>query len=437
LRKIRREEGVMRQFVSVVSAVMLLLMFVSCGKKEPDTTEKPVIIRWWHINSDNPSQQVLQQIAGEFEKDHPGVQVRVIMLENMEFKPKLELEFAAGDPPDVFHSWGGGGLAEQAKAGYLRDITDWVKSDRWKSRINPEALKIYSYNDRIYGFPQDLGAVGFWYNSEILKKAGYAKFPEDWDSFLVMCDRLKAAGITPLSLGMADRWPVTYFWVYLALRIGGADLFYDILENKRSFDDPVMIEAGQIMHLLYNKGYFPPSAIGDDFFSQSRYVGDGICAMQLMGQWAIAVQAQSSEKKDTLSPLMKFAPFPAVKNGKGVIGDAMGGGNGFVIGRNAPDEAIELLEYFMRAENLQRYFDVFPAVPTVEAVKINAPGLNMVKEYLNSMHSYCLYPDQLFPLEIGDMLNETSARVMLGEITPKEGCALLDRAWKNYQSKNR
>jgi len=421
----------MRRNVVLCAAVVAVsvLLFASCQRGK-NQAKSAVVIRWWHINSDMPSRAVFEDLAREFGQSRARAKVEVTMLENIEYKAKLELEFAAKDPPDVFHSWGGGNLAEQAKAGYLRDITEWGRSDRWQSKINPAALALFSWEGKIYGFPHDLGAVGFWYNSEILRAAGYESFPREWPAFVSMLDRLKARGVTPVALGIADRWPVMYYWVYLAMRLGGADLFPEILAGRRGFNDPAMAKAGHMMRDLYLRGYFSPTGIGDDFMSQSRQMGDGECAMQLMGQWALAVQAQSSERKDALASVMRFAPFPSVPGGKGGINDAMGGGNGFVIGSKAPDEAIELLEYFTRAENLQRYFDAFPAVPTVEAVRISSPGLRMVKDYLSGMENYCLYPDQLFPLAIGTAINEMSARVILGEITPEAACVSLQATWE-------
>lgn len=411
-----------------------LLLFSACYKKKEEVPVEPVVIRWWHINNDTPSHELFQAVAREFENANPGVTVKVTLLENMEYKPKLNLEFAAGDPPDIFHSWGGGGLAEQSRKGYVRDITAWVKSERWKSSINQAALDLYSFEGKIHGFPHDLGAVGFWYNSDLLEKVGYREFPADWDSFLALCDTLKKAGITPVSLGLADRWPVMFWWSYLALRIGGPGLFDDIREGKTTFSDPALIKAGYMLQDFYRRGYLPATALGDDFASQSRHVGDGLAAMQLMGQWALAVQAQKSEKKDDLSPVMRFAPFPAVSGGRGNTLDVLGGGNGFVIGGKAPDKAIELLEYFTRAENLQRYFDTFPAIPTVAEVRIESQGLNMVKEYLLTMRSFSLYPDQMFSQDINNLINDISARIMLGKLSPEEGCASLDEAVKKEAS---
>lgn len=427
-----------KTFMNVLSFAGIILcsftLFAACEKKQKSVSREPVVIRWWHINSDTPSHALFETLAREFEKDHPGVTVKVTLLENMEYKSKLDLEFAAGDPPEIFHSWGGGGLAAQARKGHVRDITDWVKSERWNSSINQAALDLYSFEGKIHGFPHDLGAVGFWYNSELLDKAGYREFPSDWDSFLVLCEDLKKLGITPVSLGFADRWPVMFWWSYLALRIGGPGFFDDIREGRRNFNDPALIKAGSMLQDFYRRGYLPSTALGDDFASQSRHMGDGLAAMQLMGQWALAVQAQNSDKKDELASVMRFAPFPEVKGGRGNAQDVLGGGNGFVIGSTAPDEAVELLEYFTRAENLQRYFNIFPAIPTVAAVKIESPGLNMVKDYLLTMRSFSLYPDQMFLQETNNQINDVSARIMLGTISAEEGCSLLVEALKKEKT---
>jgi raffinose/stachyose/melibiose transport system substrate-binding protein len=154
-----------------------------------------------------------------------------------------------------------------------------------------------------------------------------------------------------------------------------------------------------------------------------------------MGQWALAVQAQASERKDELAPLMKFAPFPEITGRPGSMYDAMGGGNGFVIGSNVPDEAVEFLEYYTRAENLQRLYNAFPAVPTVPEVEIASTSLKMVRDYVQQAGSYSLYPDQMFPQDIGIALNETSARIMLGELTPEEGCQYLNQVWQDYRDR--
>jgi len=411
------------------------VLFTGCNEaeKEGNRLEEPTVITWWHINSDEPTRRLFEKIAEDFSAAHKDVKVQVTTLNNVEYKSKLALEFAAENPPDIFHSWGGGSMIEQVEAGHLRDITQWYEDDSWESKINPAALEIYSYNNKIYGFPHDMGAVGFWYNSKILEQVGYSEFPRKWDDFTKLLNDLKQAEVTPLALGIADQWPVMYYWVYLTMRIGGPDIYTRIKNNETSFTDPAMVQAGAIMRDLYTSGYFSESSLGDDFINQSRMIGDGLSAMQLMGQWALAIQTQSADNEDKLIPLMKFAPFPEIDGYPGTINDVMGGGNGFVVGKNAPDKAIELLRYFTTPEVQQQFFDAFPAVPTVPNINIKAPGMQMVQAYVQQAENYSLYPDQMFPEEIGALLNDISARVLLGEFSPERGCEILQEGWDNYQ----
>ena len=68
----------------------------------------------------------------------PNVKINLTVLENEAFKTKLTTLLQAGTPPDLFQSWGGGGLREQQKAGLVKDISADVSS--WASEINPGAL---------------------------------------------------------------------------------------------------------------------------------------------------------------------------------------------------------------------------------------------------------------------------------------------------------
>jgi raffinose/stachyose/melibiose transport system substrate-binding protein len=57
--------------------------------------------------------------------------------------------------------------------------------------------------------------------------------------------------------------------------------------------------------------------------------------MELMGQWAPAVQKDNSESREGIGDDLGFFGFPMVAGGAGNPGDAFGGGNGFAVGKNA------------------------------------------------------------------------------------------------------
>ena len=66
-------------------------------------------------------------MADDYMAMHPNVKIEITVLENEAFKSKLTTVMQAGNPPDIFQSWGGGVMNEYVDAGLLRDITpSWM-----------------------------------------------------------------------------------------------------------------------------------------------------------------------------------------------------------------------------------------------------------------------------------------------------------------------
>ena len=114
--------------------------------------------------------------------------IKITVLENEAFKTKLSTT-AAADYPDLFQSWGGGIMADQADAGLLKDITADIAD--WKDTINPGAMSIYAYNGKQYGVPWDMGMIGFWYNKALFEQAGITAPPATWDEYLAAVQKLR------------------------------------------------------------------------------------------------------------------------------------------------------------------------------------------------------------------------------------------------------
>ena len=108
---------------------------------------------------------------------HPNVTINSTVLENEALKTKIATAMQAGTPPDVFQSWGGGGLAEQVAAGLVKDITADVAA--WADTMNPGAMGIYQVDGKQYGIPYNFGMVGFWYNKALFAQAGITAPPDD------------------------------------------------------------------------------------------------------------------------------------------------------------------------------------------------------------------------------------------------------------------
>ena len=65
-----------------------------------------------------------------------------------------------------------------ADASLVQDITD--KTSSWIGDLNPAAVGLYKVDDKQYGIPYNLGAVGVWYNKKLFEKAGIDAPPTTW-----------------------------------------------------------------------------------------------------------------------------------------------------------------------------------------------------------------------------------------------------------------
>jgi raffinose/stachyose/melibiose transport system substrate-binding protein len=167
--------------------------------------QEQVTIQWWHISVNEAD--YWQGLADQFMADNPNVTIEITILANEQFKPQLVTVMQAGDPPDLFQSWGGGVLWEFANAGLVRNIAPELEGEWRDSFAAQAALNLYGQNGEYYGVPWTWGAVGMFYNKALFAEAGLdpENPPATWDEFLAAVQALKDAGITPLTLGEGEK----------------------------------------------------------------------------------------------------------------------------------------------------------------------------------------------------------------------------------------
>jgi raffinose/stachyose/melibiose transport system substrate-binding protein len=376
-------------------------------------------INWWHITTGEPGKTVFQEMADAYMKANPGVQIEITILENDAFKTKLNTVMQSGNPPDLFQSWGGGVMAEYARAGLLKDISGDLKG-AWGDSFNKAPLDVYSADGKYYGVPWDMGAVGFWYNKTLFSKAGISAPPATWTDFISDVKKLQAAGITPISLGEKDKWPGHFYWVYLATRIGGKAAFDKAYSRSGSFADPAYVQAGEKFKELVDLKPFANGFLGLTYNDQSNAMGDGKAAMELMGQWAPSTEKDQSSNKTGLGSDLGFFPFPMVEGGAGDKDDIMGGGNGIGVGKNASPAAIDFLKYVTSVENQKVMAQVGMALPVVKGseVAVTDPLLQQVQANVNKAKYYQLYYDQYLPPALASVIVDSVQGLLAGSSSP-------------------
>lgn len=293
-------------------------------------------IVWWHISTLEDQRANWAALADEYVKTHPNVSIEINVLENEAFKAKIATAMQSGSPPDIFQSWGGGVLKQYGEAGLVQDLTPALQQNGWGDSFQPGPLSLYTFDGKTYGVPWDAGMVGFWYNKDLFKQAGIDALPATWPEFLDAVKKLKAANITPIALGGKDKWPGHFYWVYLATRIGGAEAFTKAYSRQGKFTDQPFVDAGARLKELVDLQPFQNGFLGAGYGDQQSLMGNGKAAMELMGQWAPGANRGVAENVDVYNASLGFFPFPTVDGGAGDPSDVLGGGDGFAVGKNAP-----------------------------------------------------------------------------------------------------
>jgi len=401
---------------------------LTIGAAAADTT-----VKWLHI-ADNPAEvKIWQEVARAYEAEHPGVKIEMQFLENEAYKAKLPTILQSKDRPHIIYSWAGGVLKAQVDAGVLEDITDQVKG--YSDTIAPAALAAFTQNGRVYGIPYQVSQVGFAYNTDLMAKANVdpAKI-KTWDDLLAAVKALKAAGITPLAVGGADKWPLHFYWTHLAVRAGGKAAFDAALRGENGgFEGETFQKAGELFKQLVDLQPFQNGFLGFKNQPAVGYFGDGKAAMTL----AISVvynqqRVQAADKVGLAPDKIGWFDFPTVPGGKGEPTDTLGGIIGWLVTKGAPPEATDFLKYFISKDVQTKLAAAGLLIPVAKGAEtgLTVPFMKRIADNLAKSKYHQNFYDQSLGPSVGRVVNDVTAEIAGGSMTPTQAAAAIQQAWK-------
>ena len=136
----------------------------------PSFARSEAVVKILHLQTNPKIIAIWKDAAQTYEKAHPGVKIEFNYLENEAFKAKLPTLLQSKDRPSAFHSWGGGVMYEQVGSDICQDIT--AAAGDFKDTFYPATIQNFTVEGKMYGLPNDLGPIVFWYNKELCNKAG-------------------------------------------------------------------------------------------------------------------------------------------------------------------------------------------------------------------------------------------------------------------------
>jgi raffinose/stachyose/melibiose transport system substrate-binding protein len=418
------------KLLGLAAAVAVGAMLVSSAGTAGQSQSVKLV--WWHNVTQGPGLKLYKDIVTEFQKRNPNVEVEAVPLQNEQFRTKIPIALQSDSPPDVFQSWGGGGLVDQQKAGKVADITKYVKP--WIKTLGGSAAG-WQVNGKQYAIPYSVGVVGFWYNRALFRQAGISSAPRTWPQFLAAIGKLKNAGITPIAIGSKDEWPDAFYWDYLAVKLCSKKVMQQSAVTY-NFSNPCWVKAGKLLDQLIDAEPFQDGFLAtpaqQGASSSAGLLANGKAAMELMGHWNPGVM-QSLTPDNKVPKFLGWFPFPNVPGGKAIPGSLLGGGDGYACSWKAPQPACaDFLKYIAGPSVQRRVGAIGFGLPVRKGTEnsVKDPNLRIVLKFRSSSPFIQLYLDQAYSAAIGQALNGAIAQQFAGKATPVQVVQQIMKAAK-------
>lgn len=379
----------------------------------------------------NTASPVVDQLIEEFNAEHAG-KYRIQKEDvpgDANYVDKIKVQLGTGDLPPVVYG-GGYNLLDLALAkDVVVDLTPYVEADpEWKALYSDVALTTNSRDGKIYASSSEGSLVGYFYNKELFEKAGIAEPAKTWDEFWQQCDKLKAAGITPLALDTADSAWVTSLWAGAMIATSG-DEGYEFMKQMNPIDynnQPTIDAFTNVQKMLQE--YTTLDAIGGKYEHAANNFLSGQAAMIANGPWMIGDFSDETKTTADFADKVGVAIFPG-----NFVYDAPIQGY-FVTKQDDPaleEAAVEMVKFFTSAHAQQVALEVqgmVPASSTVEITETAKQNYPLLVEFLDLAEGATVRTDNLQATMYPNLLDVVSQDLPLlasGEMTATEFCQTL------------
>ncbi len=407
---------------TLLSTLMAASLLVGCGSSSSSdgsaaSADGVQEITWMFWDDLNATEDLIslgyKDVIERFNADYEGkYHVNVVTTNLEEYYSKLNALVSAQETPDVFIVSPGPNLTDYVEPGIAAPLDDYLNQDGWKDSFTSDAVfSQQTYNNQIYAVPLNTAAACCFYNTEMFEKAG-AKVPTNWDEMIDACDKLQAAGYTPITISAGTAWCLSMVAGYLC-EAEGVDLAA-LADGSATWEDGKLESAAT--KLLQLSKYFQPTAAGDtnDVATAGFYSEEA--AILIQGSWAIG--QINGENPDFESKCGVFQ-FPGVDR---VI--AKSDSLAMSSSTKNPEACIALMKYFTD-ETAQKYTaEVGGKIPVTnveyDASKAPAQLAYVMDIFQGAKGTFGFYNESMPSTETGSHFDDTMVAVFLGSMTPAD-----------------
>ncbi|CEP77742.1 ABC transporter substrate-binding protein [Defluviitoga tunisiensis] len=328
--------GKKRNFRRVTKAFSLIVLFIFCSYILLGET---VTLEIWGYFTQGV--HGIYDTVERWNNTHGDVKVKYTYIPYENLNPQITRAVLSGNVPDIVYVEIAS-HASFASMGAFEDITSKVKSEEVVEKTNQifeGPLASVTFNNKIYGLPDNSNTLVLFYNKDMFKRAGLDPNnpPATWEELEIAASKISALGKEIYGMIFtAFKSEEGTFQILPFIQMAGAD--YD------SLDTPEAAEAIKFLTNFIKNGWAPSDVLNItqtesfDFFTAQR-VG-----MALNGPWMFdALNDVNFDWGITLLP---------VNNKKNIRASALGGENvAIMAGSDHKEESWEFLKWLYYDDN--------------------------------------------------------------------------------------
>lgn len=257
--------------------------------------------------TDGPVMKVIQDLAAEYGKTHPGFELDLQTTpDRPSYLQKVETLAAANKLPDMWDTDATPFAQKLRDKGLMVDAAQFLKDSGLDSTFRPAALDYVRFDDGgLYLLPWEFHMEIFWYNKALFQKAGVS-VPVNLEDIPASCKAFRDNGIIPMAIDGQDGWPLMRQISFIPFRLTGMNYIGQLKKAKAAVtDEPGKRAVKYVSDLGTNKCL-------QDGWSAASYTDardlftTGKAALYYMGTWELGTMTAKDLAPDVASNIDFF-----------------------------------------------------------------------------------------------------------------------------------
>ncbi len=255
--------------------------------------------------SDPAPKKAFEELVKDFEAKYPDIKVTVNTMDHEGYKTSIR-NFLTADAPDLANWYAGNRMRPYVDAGLFEPVDDVWEANGLNESL-ASAKDSMTLDGKLWGVPYTYYQWGVYYRKDLFQKNGI-EAPKTWSEFLAACKKLKAAGITPITIGTKYLWTAGGVFDFLNLRTNGYDYHMKLTNGEIPWTDEGVKKTFEHWKELLDTGAFIDNHAAYSWQEALAPMVQGKAAMYIMGNFAVAPLREAGLTDDQLG----FFQFPAI-----------------------------------------------------------------------------------------------------------------------------